>query len=497
VWAFPIVAAIIGIWLAYTTLAQKGPSISITFRTASGIEPGKTLIKHHDVVLGVVDKVAPSDDLSHVIVTAKMTKTAGPHLRKGTRFWVVQPRIGLTGLSGLETLVSGAYIEVDPGRGAAERSFAGLLEPPVVRADVPGREFLLKTTQIGSIGPGSPVFFHGIKVGEATRYNFEGVGGDIIIHVFVREPYDKLVYDGTRFWNASGINLSAGANGFKVELESLQAVLAGGIAFETADSARVGAPSKEGTTFPLFTDHSAAAEAGFTARARAVAEFEGSVRGIEVGSPVEFRGIKIGRVLDYRLVIDPAAKTAKVPVQLEIDIERIAVIGHPLDRQEQMSLMDRLVELGLRAQLRSASLLTGQLVIALDFFPDAPPATIDRSGTVPKIPTIPTDLETVTRSVTQILDRLAALPLEDTVGDVRALLASLRGAGDSADATMKRVDSALASLNASYGRDSQVRSETVDLLRQLQETAKSVRLLANFLEQHPEALMRGKAGSGR
>jgi len=534
IWALPIVALLAAAWLGYTAFSEKGPSIKITFRTATGLEAGKTRIKHHEVELGVVEKVDPSPDLSSVVVTAQMNKTAAEHLRADTKFWVVRPQISITRLSGLETLVSGTYIEMDPGPGKAERAFQGLEDPPVVRADVPGTEYALSAEKLGSIGPGSPIFFRGINVGEVTGYQFGGIEQGFTIRIFVRKPYDAYVQDGTRFWNASGINLSAGGAGFKLEVDSLQAVLAGGLAFDTFDVGRQGEIAKDGATFPLFDDRGAAQEASYTTRYRGLIEFDGSVRGLEVGAPVELRGIKVGRVVEIHLTVDAQKRTAKVPVFIELDFDRVGIVNQPPGEAGTYKLARQLTALGLRAQLRSASLITGQLFVALDFFPDAPPAELEMADGYPKIPAVPTELENVTRSVHDALDKLAQLPLEELLKDARKLigsaqtvvgnpelaesirglnntlastarlmdevqpqagplLASLRKVSDSADMTAKRADETLASLNASYGQNSRVRSDISELLRQLQDTSRSVKWLASYLEQHPEALLRGKS----
>src|SRR5216683_750957 len=312
IWILPIVALLVATWLGYTAFADKGPTIAISFKTASGLEPGKTQIKYHDIELGIVQRIDPAPDLSHVVVSAQMNKTAEPHLTEGTHFWVVRPRLGLTSFSGLETLVSGNYIEMDPGPGTAtERHFTGLEEPPVVRTDEPGTSYVLTTDKIGSISSGSPVFFRGIVVGEVIGYSFDGVEKSIPVRVFVKEPYDALIHDGTQFWNASGINISAGPGGRKVELESLQAVLGGGIASETPEAARVGEPAKANTSFALYDDRAAAIEAAYAERARLLVEFEGSVRGLEVGAPVEVQGIPIGKVVEFHLVVDAATKRAR------------------------------------------------------------------------------------------------------------------------------------------------------------------------------------------
>ncbi len=505
IWILPIVAVLVATWLGYTAFADKGPTIAISFKTASGLEAGKTQIKYHDIELGIVQRIDPAPDLSHIVVSAQMNKTAEPHLKEGTHFWVVRPRLGITSFSGLETLFSGNYIEMDPGAGkSTERHFTGLEQPPVVRSDEPGTSYIVTTDKIGSISSGSPVFFRGIVVGEVIGYTFDGTEKSIPVRVFVKEPYDALIHDGTQFWNASGINVNAGASGIKVEIESLQAVLAGGIAFDTPEVAGGGEPAKADTTFTLYDNRAAAVEAGYTQRERLIVEFEGSVRGLEAGAPVEAQGIPIGRVVDFHLVVDAAANTVRVPVVIEIDVVRVGIINQPPEEIGKGNLLRNLVALGMRAQLRTSSLITGSLIVALDFFPNAPPAEIVATATYPKLPTVPGQMESLTRSVSQTLDKLAALPLDDVVQGARQTLDAAQHLMHDADArsgpllaslreTSEAADLALRGISASYGRDSEIRGDLGSLLRQLQDTAKSVKTLVTYLEEHPNSVILGKA----
>jgi paraquat-inducible protein B len=505
IWILPVVAVIVAAWLAYVTFAEKGPIITISLKTASGIEAGKTQIKYHDIELGVVQRVEAAPDLSHVVISAQMNKTAEDHLKEGTHFWVVRPRLSLTSLSGLETLVSGNYIEMDPGPGpAAERRFTGLEQPPVVRSDEPGTSYVVTTEKLGSISSGSPVFSRGIVVGEVIDYKFDGAQPRIPVRLFVKKPYDALVHDGTQFWNASGISVDAGAGGLKVQIESLEAVLAGGIAFETPEAAVLGEPARADTTFPLYDNRAAAIDAGYTQRVRAIVEFEGSVRGLEIGAPVEAQGIPIGRVVDFHLVVDAASSKVRVPVVIEADIARIGIINQPPDQTGKGVLARQLVALGMRAQLRTSSLITGSLVVALDFFPDAPPAEIVETSTYPKIPTVPTQMESLTRSVSQTLDKLSALPLGEVMDGVRQTLDTaqqlMRDANTrsgpllvSLNKTSEAAETVLKGFSTTYGRDSSIPGDVGALLRQLQDTAKSVKTLASYLEEHPNSVLLGKA----
>jgi paraquat-inducible protein B len=528
IWAIPIVALLIALWLGYTTLSQRGPTITISFRTGTGLEAGKTRVKHNDVELGIVDKVELTPDLSHVIVTASMNRMAAPHLTAGTRFWVNRPRVSLSNLSGLETLFEGTYIEMDPGEGEPAREFVGLEDPPVVRADVPGTEFILNADRLGSLGPGSPVYFHGVKVGEVLGSEFDYVQGKLKIHAFVNKPYDQLVHPSTRFWNDSGLTIDAGVSGFKVEMESLQALITGGVGFDTlpaggGDTTSVAAALAQ---FPLYSDHETAFEATYAQRVPFIVEFTGSVHGLEVGAPVEFRGIKVGNVTDIRLQYDASQGQVRIPVTLAFEPQRVERTGLATAQTSSianvMRAMAGFVQRGLRAQLQSESLISSQLIVAFDFFPDAPPAQIRFEGNVPVLPSVPSDMASLESNASALLakidglmDRVSKMPLEGVISDTRGTLQSMQKLADSpairdvldstdktlntadktlaqAQDTLQQFDTLLASANAGYGNGSEIRRGLADLLRQLQDTARSMKALADALEQHPESLIRGK-----
>lgn len=507
IWILPIVALLIAGWIGYTTLAERGPTITISFRTATGLEAGKTQIKHNDVVLGMVKRVDPTPDLEHVLVTAQMNKLAAPHLNENTKFWVVRPRFSLTNLSGLQTLVSGSFIEMDPGHGTkAPRDFTGLEEPPVVRSDISGTTYVLTANKVGSISSGSPVFFRGIEVGEVISADFDGIDKGFTVRVFVEKPYDAYVHQATQFYNASGITLDAGSGGFKFEIESLEAVLAGGIAFDTSDAARKTDVAKVDSSFPLYADREDAEAAGYTRRVRVLADFVGSVRGLDIGAPVEVQGIKIGRVVDFHLVVDAAKNIVHVPVVCEIDLARVGIINQPADEVGKGKLMDGLVARGMRAQLRTASFLTGQLFVAFDFFPGSPPAKMVQTDTYPLVPTVPAEMEGLTRSVTQTLDKLASLPLDDIALNARKTLEAAQQLMSNANAqatplltslreTSAAADSVLKSMGSAYGGGSPMNEQLASLLTQLQETLRSAQMLTDYLEQHPDSVIRGKSAA--
>jgi paraquat-inducible protein B len=520
VWLIPLVAGAIAIWLAYTTLQEKGPTITVTFDSAEGLEAGKTRVKYRNVEVGLVDQVTLSEDLSHIMLTASLDKSVAAHMRQGTRFWIVRPRVGLGGVSGLGTLLSGAYVEFDPGDGEAALDFAGLPEPPPITSRVPGTEFLLRTDQLGSIGRGAPIYYRSIPVGQVLGYELADDKQSLTVRVFVDAPNDQLVRPSSRFWDASGFDVSVGADGVDVAMQSLEALLAGGIAFDTPDIDKPGEAATAGTSFPLFASLRDVTEAGFTQRIPYLVEFDGSVRGLRAGAPVEFRGIRVGSVTDVRLEIDAKQDSVRIPVALEIEPQRIGV-AQGVTGVQPYAIMSALVERGLRAQLKSGNLLTGELLVDLDFRPDSPPAQLDRSGPYPEIPAVPAQLEALEASVTTVLGKqLAALPLPELVDDLRRTVQGIETLVTSSDVTgaitavnesavrlerlattldgqlgplLIQARSTLASADGFVGANSQARYDLSALLKELTGAARSIRQFADYLDRHPEALLRGKA----
>jgi paraquat-inducible protein B len=524
VWLVPLVAAVIGIWLAYTTLQERGPTITITFDNAEGLEAGKTKVKYKDVEVGTVESVRISQDLKQIVVTAEMVKDAEEYISEGTRFWVVSPRLGAGGVSGLGTLLSGVYIGVDPKPGAPAKEFVGLAEPPLITSDTPGRHYTLRATTRGSISRGSSVYFRGIEVGQVVDYTLAADNQSLDIQVFIRAPHDQLVQDDSRFWNASGIRLSMSANGVQVATESVQALLSGGIAFDTPMRATPGKPSSENTVFALYDSYESVTQAGFTDKVPYLVQFDESVRGLSPGAPVEFRGMRVGTVRDVGLQLDVATESVRIPVTIEIEPQRITFTGSTKDNPYEgtpYALMEKLVERGLRAQLQPGNLLTGQMLVDLGFHPNAVPAKLDRSGEYPEIPSVPSEMDALTASASGILTELAKLPLTELVEDLRstvqnvdALVSSPRTAetlealkvtATSLQAVVQTIDQqlgpllaqaqgTLSSADAMVGPNSPTRYDLNSMLKELAGAARSIRVLTDYLERHPEALIRGKPG---
>jgi paraquat-inducible protein B len=495
VWLIPVIAALIGGWLAWKAFSEEGPTITISFKSAEGLEAGKTKIRYKDVEIGQVDHIELSKDLTHVIITAKLVKGASFYLTDKTRFWVVRASVRAGQVSGLGTLLSGAYIGIDPvTEGQSTRHFEGLETPPVVTTDQPGRHFILRASRRGSLDVGAPVYYRQIQVGQVVGYDIGKDAESIDFKVFVHAPYDQKVRENTQFWNASGLDVSVTAQGIKVDTESLVSILIGGIAFGTPENETPGAVAQKGQVFPLYDNREAAKERKYAEKRRFLLYFDGSVRGLSAGAPVEFRGIQIGEVVDVKLELNVMTREFQIPVLIDLEPERVAPTGQlppewaKLSKAERQNrFFDQLVAEGLRAQLKTGNLLTGKLYVDMDIYDKAKTAAIDYSGTYPVLPTIPTSLEEMANRVSTILDKLEQFPIDRIGKNMDATLSGLQ-------LTVTQTQKTLAALEKTVNTDSPLQQQLQQTLEELSGAARSLRLLADYLERHPEAILRGKQG---
>lgn len=520
VWLIPVVALLIGFWLVYQSLSNRGPTIQISFRSAEGLEPGKTRIRYKDVDIGEVKKIDLASDRSHVIVTALMAKSATDLMVIDTRFFVVKPRISGTSVSGLTTLLSGAYLSMDIGSSLEpSREFVGLEVPPSVTADSAGREFELHGEQIGSLDIGSPVYFRRIKAGHVTGYALDKGGTGVTVMVFIDAPYDQYVDANSRFWHASGIDVAADANGLRVTTEAMATLLEGGLAFQDdihADGPPT--PVAAGASFTLFGSRERAMRAPDTTVRTYSMYFSESLRGLSPGAPVDLRGIVIGEVKSLGVEYANSGQTLRFPVEINIFpdrlLSRIRKGGLPVTdtAAREKALVDRLLANGMRGQLKTGNLLTGQLFVALDFFPDAPKAAMNWSADPPVMPTISGGLTELQDTVGRIAKKIDKLPFDKVSGQLVTALDSLNktlagterlvGRLDGelvpeATATLNEAKSTLTDARKVLQADSPVQQDVQQALKQVSRSARSIAALADLLEQHPESLVFGKKESGR
>jgi paraquat-inducible protein B len=521
IWLIPILAAVIGISLAVKTWIQHGPEITITFHSAEGLEAGKTKIKYKEVEIGTVQSITLSEDRSLVLVTVQLKKEAKSFTAADSRFWVVRPRIGSSGVSGLSTLLFGAYIGADAGVETEKKDiFTGLEVPPIITRDVSGKQYVLHSADIGSLDVGSPVFYRRIKVGQVTAFDLNDDGRGVTTRIFINAPFDKFVGINTRFWHASGFDMQVDADGFKLQTESLATVVLGGLSFQSPDD-NSGPPAKEDTAFALAENQAEALKGPNGEAEMILLNFKQSLRGLRPGTEVSFRGLVLGQVKSIGIEYDPKQQEFSMPVLVQVYPERLGQRFAEYRKQSKYTAQQRLqfmINRGLAAQLRTSNFLTGQLYIAFDFFPKAIPpkkaargkGDLDTSRVLLELPTIPSSTEEIQTQVSEIALKLSKVPF-DQIGDelqqsLKVLQVTLNSAGLLAEklnndvapeitVAMKDVRETLNAAERTLSADAPLQQDIRQTLQELTRAAVSLRVLTDYLERHPESVIRGRWGN--
>ncbi|MFA7231979.1 MAG: MlaD family protein [Victivallaceae bacterium] len=490
VWVIPIVAAVAGIWIVVTNILNRGPEITIVFQSADGLEAQKTKIKYNGLDIGVIKSIRLSENHKSIIATAQMSPNMKDLLVEDSKFWVVRPRITGMAITGLGTLISGDYVGMQLGK-SQQKAFAFIaLETPPLTGDTPGRVFTLKTPELGSLGISTPVFFRQLQVGQIVSYELDKNGKFLNVKIFVQSPYDQYVNADTRFWQASGIEVSMSANGINIKTESLLSILAGGVTFETPETRQAPLPVDAGATFNLFDDRAEAFKPPVCDPRDYVLVFKQSVRGLTKGAPVQFYGITIGEVTKISPQVDMAKMESCVQVTVSVDPKRYGVKFMDLPASENKveahkKLLNALVARGFRAQLNTGNLLTGSLLVSFDFSPEAPTFALDWSQKPLQLPTIPNTLSSIENSAAALLKNLnqAAVDARCTISNTDKLL--------------NNADKLFNNANQLIEPNSVMNAELNNLLQQGSGAARALRVLADYLERHPEALILGKKGEAK
>ncbi len=503
VWVIPILAAALGIWVAVQRIRSEGPKITIVFQSAEGLEAGKTKINYRGVDVGTITGIRLAEDHNHVIATAQMAPKTEDFLVEDTRLWVVRPRISGANVTGLGTLISGAYIGMEIGSSKESKSeFVALDTPPIITGNVPGRFFTLKTADLGSLDTGTPLFFRRLQVGQVSSYELDKDGQSFTLKVFVRAPYDQYVTPNTRFWQASGVDVSLSASGLSVQTQSLLSILIGGVAFATPSEGRVLPAAEANTVFTLYETRTKAFQPAARSPQTFVLTFNESVRGLAPGAPVEFRGVPIGEVAAVSAQVDLKTFTFSVPVTIHLDAQRLGVkivdLKPGIDFVAmRRRLFDSLVAHGVRAQLRTGNLLTGAVYVSFDYFPGAPPASVDWSQTPVQLPTTPGQLQATEEKLTNVINKLDKMPLEQIGDGVRKSLNDLDLTLVTANQTLLSARGTLTNTTSLTEPNSAQLQQMDSTLQEVSRAARSMRVLADYLERHPEALLRGKSGEAK
>jgi paraquat-inducible protein B len=504
VWAIPIIAAVIAGYLGYRTIIEQGPVLTLSFDTAEGLAAGQTQVKYKAVAVGTVDSIDLSSDNSHVIVKVRMNNVGRRFLTSHARFWVVRPRFTPGDLSGLDTLVSGAFIAVDPGLpgGREQRDFIGLEEPPGVRSNEPGHTYILKADSIGSLDTGSPVFYRDVQVGEVLGYDLGNGLGPVTVNIFVKAPFDNLVKAQSHFWNASGITAELSGGGFHLEFQSLQAIVSGAVAFDIPPGVETSPPTPDGSAFYLYKSEDAANAAGYQTNIPLVAYFTSSVAGLLPGAPVNVLGIQVGEVTEVRLMVDLPGGGVKVRVAMDLQPERVVqTTGAAPETVDPAVVLQNMANQGMRAELDTASYVTGQKEIALSIIPGAGPVTLQREGDALVVPSYPAGLDNAVASLSDISAKLDKIPFDKIGDNLNDLLVSLnRTLGGkemkqtltSLSQTLNNANSTLSGVNQDYGNDSDFQRSLQQLLQEANAAMQSIKQLTDYLNRNPQALLLGR-----
>jgi paraquat-inducible protein B len=527
VWLIPIIAALIAGYLGLRSYAEHGPIITISFRTADGLSTGQTTVRYKSVTLGTVDNITLNGDHSGVIVRIRMNAGADEILTDQARFWIERPRLTTTSLS---DIVSGTYIEVDPGEkeGLPKSEFVGLENQPSLPADGPGTTYVLSAHRLGSVTEGSPVFFRDINVGKVLGYDLGDGFGPITVKVFVRKPYDRLVRPVTHFWNASGLSIKIASGGLHIEMQSLQSVLAGGIAFDTPVTGKDQRQADPQKAFTLYDDHKLAELSSFSKRIPCVTYVQSSVSDLAPGSPVQLFGMEVGEVTAVALQVTEDNQ-ARVRIAFDIEPERAFGAETSAAPTEAVPTMRRLVQSGMRVKVESSELIAGQEILSLEFSPATTSATVGTEGDTIVLPGAAGGIDTVADTVADIANKLNQIPFEEigrnlnqlvggpemhqaihslavTMANAQDLsikvnrqmtpaLQRLPAISEQLQSAVTQANSFLGSVDGTYGADSDFQRSTKRVLDQANDAARAIRLLADYLERHPEALLQGKSTS--
>lgn len=511
VWLIPIVSLVAGLILIGQQWFGRGTTITISFKTAEGLEAGQTKVRYKDVNIGEVKNISLSEDRSHVLVKVELTKSADSFAVKDSRFWVVRPRVAASGISGLSTVFSGSFIGVDAGKSREEEhTFTGLETPPIVTGDQAGRQFVLHASELASVDIGSPVYYRRVSVGQVVAYKLDADGKGVTLRIFVNAPYDRFVTADSRFWQASGISANIDTNGVKIKTQSLVAVMLGGIAFQEPPDSTVNTPAPTNMKFLLADDETAAMRTPVSEAILVGMDFDQSLRGLKPGAPVDFRGVTVGEVKKISIEFEQNGRI-HVPVLVEIFPSQLGLTVKPSSARADTNLqaqIDRLVSQGLRAQLKLSNLLSGQLYVALDFFPRAKPARIDWHKTIPQMPTEANPTEQLQGKLVEIANKLSKVPFDRIGTHLDQSLVELKTSLNDADALFRQLDQqvvpeakatlqearkSFSAAQQTLSADAPLQQDARNALQELQRAAESLRVLSDYLSRHPESLIRGKA----
>ncbi|WP_370613789.1 intermembrane transport protein PqiB [Citrobacter portucalensis] len=444
VWIFPIVTALIGAWVLFYHYSHQGPQVTLITTNAEGIEGGKTTIKSRSVDVGIVESATLTDDLTHVEIKARLNSGMEKLLHKDSVFWVVKPQVGREGISGTGTLLSGAYIELQPGnKGSKLENYQLLDSPPLAPPDAKGIRVILDSKKAGQLVPGDPVLFRGYRVGSVETSTFDAQKRTISYQLFINAPNDRLVTSNVRFWKDSGIAVDLTSAGMRVEMGSLSTLFGGGVSFDVPEGLEQGEPVAQQSAFNLYDDQKSIQDSLYTDHIDYLMFFKDSIRGLQPGAPLEFRGIRLGTVSKVPF-FSPNMRQVfnndyRIPVLVRIEPERLkAQLGEDTDVSAHL---EQLLKRGLRGSLKTGNLVTGALYVDLDFYPKEPPITgVREFNGYQIIPTVSGGLAQIQQRLMEALDKINNLPLNPMIEQATNTLSE-------SQRTMKHLQTTLDNMN--------------------------------------------------
>lgn len=528
VWWLPLIALLMVLFLVVNHYTTKGPLVTLKLQSADGLEVGKTRVKYKDVNIGKVESIQFDENYKSVNAAIRMDKESEGLLKKNTQFWVVKPRIGITQVSGLNTLLSGNHIAIDPDKNPDSPyryEFTALDVPPLVTQDKPGLKLTLLTAKANSLYPGTAVYYKGMQVGTVDRVYFSADYLWVKADLFIAAPYSALIKQNTRFWSASGVSIGAGVDGLAIDMESVETLIAGGIAFETPISLQKDYPVTSGTEFILYDNKSLAFEQNYGKKHHYVTYFENSVKGLEPGAPVMIQGINVGKVKDIQLIFDEQTGKAHIPVLFEIYESRLGLSDNRSIVNAGL-ITERLIQKGLRTQLETGNLLTGSQFISLTLLDEASQKSeklsIDELTGFPVLPSAPPNFDAITSGISHLIGKVNKLPLEaitenlnhllksthtqvdsleiaQTVHALNQLLKKGQGLSNQADQSLKNLNFALTKLVSltektleGYTADAPLYYNLNQTLNQLNDTLTSIKAVTDMIDRKPNALIFGE-----
>ncbi|WP_292780921.1 intermembrane transport protein PqiB [Methylophilus sp. UBA6697] len=513
IWIVPIVALLIGLWLIYDNYTKAGKQITLSLTNAEGIEAGKTKIKVHSVDIGLVEQVTLSEDLTHIEVLARITPKAQPMLVQDTQLWVVKPRIGLEGISGLNTVISGAYIQLQPGKSLEESDqFTVLDQAPISLNGAQGVHVNLIGKVGNSLRVGDPVSYQGLRVGRVVSAVFDPKQRQMQHELFVEHPYDVLVTENTRFWTTVGIDVKLDSEGFKANIPTVESLIAGGVSFGHVDDRPMGQPVLSEATFELFANEDAARQQTYDQYLEYVLLVDDTVRGLSKGAPVEFRGLRVGTVINVPWKFNSPERKKDfryaIPVLIHLEPGRLADNGKA-DLEEWKSRIAQMLQRGLHATLKSGNLITGSVFVDLNMDQHAHKTyKRERFEGLPVMPTTATNLAQIEQKLSDLLDKLNGLKVEPvlsgldknlqqsekTMQEIRALSQQVNQLLSQPDLqqmpaninqTMQELRTTLKGLSP----ESPAYQELTTTLQRLDKALRDIQPLARTLNEQPNAIL--------